>query len=77
VAPDQLIADWDCFRNLTRITAILPVPDMQRVKGRSLYWVFHRGRYRIVSIADGTGHPNQVVMEDRPVTLWKSLTQPD
>ncbi|MEV4556247.1 Dyp-type peroxidase [Kitasatospora sp. NPDC049285] len=74
VVPDRLISDWDCFANITRITTILPVPDMQRLNGVSTYWVFHRDQCRTVSIADGGDHEDRIVEEDRSVGGWKSLT---
>lgn len=52
----------------------LAVPDMQRINGLSLFWVFHQQKYRIICIADGHGHNDQVTVEDRSITLWKSLT---
>ncbi|GAA2157052.1 hypothetical protein GCM10009760_58740 [Kitasatospora kazusensis] len=73
--PDALISEWDCFAGISRITTILPVPDMQRVNGVSTYWVFHQDKYRIISIADGSAHEDRIVVPDRPVTLWKSLSQ--
>ncbi|MEV8099520.1 Dyp-type peroxidase [Kitasatospora sp. NPDC085879] len=74
VLADQRISEWDCFANISRITTILPVPDMQRINGISTYWVFHRDQYRIVSIADGSEHQDRIVVPDRGVTLWKSLS---
>ncbi len=74
--PDARISEWDCFAGISRITTILPVPDMQRVNGVSTYWVFHQDKYRIITIADGSAHGDAIVVPDRPVTLWKSLTGP-
>ncbi|MFJ5709437.1 hypothetical protein [Streptomyces sp. NPDC093105] len=54
--------------------AFLPIPDMQRINGLSLFWVFHQDAYRIIVIRDGRGHEDQITVEDRPLTLWTSLT---
>ncbi|MDH6109092.1 hypothetical protein P3T36_005985 [Kitasatospora sp. MAP12-15] len=73
--PDTRISDFSCFSGINRISCILAMPDRQRVDGVSTYWVFHQGRYRIVSIADGSAHEDRIVVPDRSVTLWNSLTQ--
>ncbi|MER5518190.1 jacalin-like lectin [Streptomyces sp. NPDC002763] len=52
----------------------LPVPDQQRDKGRSRYWVFHKDQYRVIEIDAGAAHDTRVVTGDRPVRAdWTSL----
>ncbi|MER5641463.1 hypothetical protein ABT095_31535 [Kitasatospora sp. NPDC002227] len=72
---DRRISEWDGFAGIERITTVLPMPDQQRINGLSTYWVFHRDKYRIVTIADGSAHEDRVAVPDRPVSLWNSLTQ--
>ncbi len=72
--PDARIAQWGSLAQIARVTAILPMRDRQRINGLSTYWVFHRDQYRIVTIADGPAHENRIVVPDRSVTLWKSLS---
>lgn len=72
---DRRISEWGSFAGIARVTTILPVPDRQRVDGLSSYWVFHRDRYRMITIADGNAHTDRIVVPDRSIALWKSLGQ--
>ncbi|MFE9422590.1 Dyp-type peroxidase [Kitasatospora sp. NPDC006697] len=74
VVGDRRISVWRSFAGIDRVTTVLPVPDRQRVNGRSWYWVFHQDRYRVISIADGSSHEDRIETQDRPVSEWKSLT---
>ncbi|MDX2678125.1 Dyp-type peroxidase [Streptomyces sp. NY05-11A] len=62
---------------VTHVDAVLPVPDMQHVNGRSQYWLFHTTaagqRYRLVSVAEEPGHTDRLDREDRDLTQWQSL----
>ncbi len=71
---DRSLDLWPSLAGISRVDEFLAVPDGQRVDGLSLFWVFHQDKYRIISIADGHGHPDRIVVEDRPITLWTSLT---
>ncbi|GAA1961023.1 Dyp-type peroxidase [Kitasatospora viridis] len=75
--PDRPIADWDSFAGVTRLDCLLPFPDGQNVGGKSTYWLFHAGpdrqRYRVVSIADGNAHTDELVRVDGDLSLWRSL----
>ncbi|WP_254706331.1 Dyp-type peroxidase [Streptomyces lunaelactis] len=65
---------WRSLAGITRVDEFLAVPDMQRINGLSLFWVFHQDKYRIIVIRDGSAHEDQITVEDRPLTMWKSLT---
>ncbi|MFI8323879.1 Dyp-type peroxidase [Streptomyces sp. NPDC085529] len=65
---------WRSLTGITRVDEFLAVPDMQRINGLSLFWVFHQDKYRIIVIRDGRGHEDQITVDDRPLTLWTSLT---
>ncbi|WP_328446209.1 Dyp-type peroxidase [Streptomyces sp. NBC_00386] len=71
---DRSLGLWQSLAGVSRVDEFLAVPDMQRINGLSLFWVFHQQKYRIICIADGHGHNDQVAVEDRSITLWKSLT---
>ncbi|GAA0667238.1 hypothetical protein GCM10010193_18550 [Kitasatospora atroaurantiaca] len=71
---DRSLNLWQSLAGISKIDEFLAVPDMQRINGLSLFWVFHQDKYRIISIADGAAHNDQVAVEDRALTLWKSLT---
>ncbi|MGW6456964.1 Dyp-type peroxidase [Streptomyces sp. NPDC055078] len=71
---DRSLSLWQSLAGISRVDEFLAVPDTQRVNGFSLFWVFHQDKYRIISIADGSGHSDQVVVDDRSIALWKSLT---
>jgi hypothetical protein len=62
---------------VTHVDAVLPVPDMQHVNGRSQYWLFHTTpqgqRYRLVSITENPHHTDRLDRDDRDLTPWKSL----
>ncbi|MBK3567065.1 Dyp-type peroxidase [Streptomyces sp. MBT62] len=68
---------WTSLRGVTRVDAVLPVPDEQRVRGASQFWLFHstpRGQlYRLVSVADGTRHSDTLVRDDGDLSYWRSL----
>ncbi|MFK0255562.1 Dyp-type peroxidase [Streptomyces sp. NPDC090445] len=65
---------WRSLTGITRVDEFLAVPDMQLINGMSLFWVFHQDKYRIIVIRDGRGHEDQITVEDRPLTMWPSLT---
>ncbi|MFD8015946.1 Dyp-type peroxidase [Streptomyces sp. NPDC058955] len=65
---------WRSLTGITRVDEFLAVPDMQRINGLSLFWVFHQDKYRLIVIRDGRGHEDQITLDDRPLTLWTSLT---
>lgn len=73
---DRRISQWqEAFKNIDRVTTVLPVPDEQQPTGLSSYWVFHHDQFRTISIMGDDRHEDRVVVEDQPVTNWKSLTQ--
>ncbi|NML51665.1 Dyp-type peroxidase [Streptomyces sp. R302] len=65
---------WRSLAGIERVDEFLAVPDMQRINGLSLFWAFHQDKYRIIVIRDGRGHEDQITVEDRPLTVWTSLT---
>ncbi|WP_051450721.1 Dyp-type peroxidase [Actinospica robiniae] len=75
--PTDDIASWPALVDVRRVDAVLPVPDIQRVGGKSWYWVFHSigsaQMYRIISIADGERHTSKLEVADRPLSAWRSL----
>jgi Dyp-type peroxidase family len=75
--PTDDLAGWPALAGVGRVDAVLPVPDMQRVGGKSWYWLFHttgaKQVYRIISIADGEQHTSKVEVSDRGLDLWRSL----
>jgi Dyp-type peroxidase family len=74
--PAGAIAAWPALRDVTKVDAILPIPDLQRNGGKSHYWVFHTVRnkqvYRIISITGGT-HTSALEVADRNLDMWTSL----
>ncbi|MET8452582.1 Dyp-type peroxidase [Streptomyces sp. NPDC005209] len=80
---DLPIGYWRSCADIGRIDAVLPVPDMQRVGGKSYYWVFHttpQGQvYRMIAVHDGRvysggrTHPDELVRRDGNLTVWNSL----
>ncbi|MBV6695975.1 Dyp-type peroxidase [Kitasatospora aureofaciens] len=70
---DREISQWGSLNGLNRVDCFLPVPDQQRVGGKSEYWAFSGQNYRRISIADGSGHPDQLVSGDRSCDAWASL----
>lgn len=75
--PTSDITGWPALQGMARVDAVVPVPDRQRVGGKSLYWLFHTAGaaqvYRIISIADGERHTSRVEMPDRGLDQWRSL----
>lgn len=75
--PTSDIALWPALQGVARVDAVIPVPDQQRIAGKSLYWVFHTTGaaqvYRVVSIADGERHTSRLETPDRGLDLWQSL----
>ncbi|WP_323809068.1 Dyp-type peroxidase [Kitasatospora acidiphila] len=71
---DRRLSAWSSFAGIDKVTTILPIPDMREVNGRSWYWVFHRDRYRMISMLNSGGHDDQIEVPDRSTTLWSSLT---
>ncbi|MER7754270.1 Dyp-type peroxidase [Kitasatospora sp. NPDC097643] len=74
---DRDLGAWGSLSGVERVDCWLPVPDQQRVGGKSWYWVFHtsggRQRYRLVSVADGSAHTDVVERTDRELSQWGSL----
>ncbi|MFJ3311023.1 Dyp-type peroxidase [Streptomyces sp. NPDC086549] len=77
VGDDQPLSRWATLTDVTRVDAVLPVPDLHRVDGRSQYWLFHTTpqgqRYRLISVADGGMHTDELVRGDRDLTKWRSF----
>jgi hypothetical protein len=74
--PVSTIDSWPALSGISRIAAVVPIPDMQRGRGKSYYWVFHtidqEQVYRIISIADGR-HTSVLEAPDRGLDQWRSL----
>lgn len=74
---DRDLTAWASLRGVEQVDCFLPVPDQQRVAGKSWYWVFHttggRQLYRMISIADGSAHTDRWEREDWDLTAWPSL----
>ncbi|MFF0409764.1 Dyp-type peroxidase [Kitasatospora sp. NPDC004745] len=70
---DRELTQWGSLTGLTRVDCFLPVPDCQRVGGRSEFWCFSGQGYRRISVADGSGHPDRLVAGDRSCDAWSSL----
>ncbi|GAA2841471.1 hypothetical protein GCM10010441_76990 [Kitasatospora paracochleata] len=74
---DADLTAWRSLAGAGRIDVVLPVPDLQRVGGKSYYWVFHSREgeqlYRVVSIADGTRHEDVLEVPDRRISEWDSF----
>ncbi|MQS12077.1 Dyp-type peroxidase [Streptomyces kaniharaensis] len=75
--PDRDLTAWGSLSGVGQVDCWLPVPDQQRVGGKSWYWVFHttggRQQYRLVSIADGPAHTDVRERTDRELSPWGSL----
>ncbi|MEU6283451.1 Dyp-type peroxidase [Streptomyces sp. NPDC047028] len=67
---DRDLTKWVSFRGVTRADTFVTVPGRFRTGGKTWCWLFHERQYRVVSIADGAGHPDTLVREDRPNTPW-------
>ncbi|MEV6973892.1 Dyp-type peroxidase [Kitasatospora sp. NPDC093806] len=76
--PDRDLTAWGSLGGVDRVDCFLPVPDQQRVGGKSWYWCFHstggRQRYRLISVADGAAHTDVLERTDRELSQWGSLT---
>ncbi|MFF2661590.1 Dyp-type peroxidase [Kitasatospora sp. NPDC058032] len=70
---DRELSQWGSLDGVAAVDCFLPVPDAQRIGGRSEYWVFHGDSYRRISVADGSGHPDRLVGGSRSVSAWNSL----
>ncbi|MCG6493480.1 Dyp-type peroxidase [Kitasatospora sp. A2-31] len=70
---DRELSQWTSLGGITSVDCFLPVPDLQRVGGRSEYWVFHGESYRRIAVNDGSGHPDRQVAADRSCSGWNSL----
>ncbi|WP_229822344.1 PLAT/LH2 domain-containing protein [Streptomyces netropsis] len=55
------------------VHAVLPVPDQQRVDGRSRFWAFKGDRYRLIEISDAPDRTTTVVTRDRPISTCPAL----
>ncbi|MGW0767362.1 Dyp-type peroxidase [Streptomyces sp. NPDC002676] len=80
VGNDQPLGRWNSFGGDTQVThvdAVLPVPDMMHVGGKSQYWLFHTTpqgqRYRLVSVAEQPMHTDTLDRGDRDLSKWTSL----
>ncbi|CAL9598625.1 Dyp-type peroxidase [Streptomyces sp. enrichment culture] len=65
---DSAIALWTSLNGVEHVDAVQPVPGRQPGSAQNWYWVFHGGRYRVISVADGSAHADAVVHPDRPLT---------
>ncbi|MDH6705360.1 Dyp-type peroxidase family [Kitasatospora sp. MAA19] len=74
---DRDLTAWGSLSGVGQVDCWLPVPDQQRVGGKSWYWVFHttsgRQQYRLCSIADGSAHTDVRERTDREISQWGSL----
>ncbi|MGW2703407.1 Dyp-type peroxidase [Streptomyces sp. NPDC001340] len=78
---DMSLTNWrTAFGGGTRVThvdAVLRVPDMLHVNGKSQYWLFHTTpagqRYRLVSVAEEPYHTDSLDRDDRDLARWQSL----
>ncbi|MCX5213110.1 Dyp-type peroxidase [Kitasatospora sp. NBC_00240] len=70
---DRELSAWVSLEGVTRVDSFLAVPDRQRTGGKSEFWVFHQDRYRRISVADGSGHPDRLEQADRSAGSWTSL----
>ncbi|WP_206671027.1 Dyp-type peroxidase [Streptomyces sp. CB01881] len=74
---DRDLTAWPSLQGVERVDCFLPVPDQQRVNGKSWYWVFHttggHQLYRLVSVADGSAHTDTWERADWDLTAWASL----
>ncbi|WP_053649764.1 Dyp-type peroxidase [Streptomyces sp. XY431] len=79
--PDRDLTAWNSLNGVGRVDCFLPVPDQQRVGGKSWYWCFHttggRQQYRLISIADGAAHTDVLERTDRGLSQWGSLNGVD
>ncbi|MBR7833700.1 Dyp-type peroxidase [Actinospica durhamensis] len=75
--PSDDLANWPALAGVRRVDAVLPVPDRQRVGGKSWYWIFHTTGgtqlCRTISIADGERHVSALEEADRALSGWRSL----
>ncbi|WP_406198280.1 Dyp-type peroxidase [Kitasatospora sp. NBC_01560] len=71
---DRELSQWGSLNGIAAVGCFLPVPDQQRVGGKSEYWVFHGENYRRISVSDGSGHPDRLVTGDRACSAWTSLS---
>ncbi|MER7581704.1 Dyp-type peroxidase [Kitasatospora sp. NPDC097691] len=74
---DRDLTSWGSLSGVGQVDCWLPVPDQQRVGGKSWYWCFHttagRQQYRLISIADGSSHTDVRERTDRELSQWSSL----
>ncbi|MFE2068705.1 Dyp-type peroxidase [Streptomyces sp. NPDC059467] len=80
VGDDRPLTNWKSFGGSVRVThvdAVLPVPDMQHMDGKSQYWLYHTTpqgqRYRLVSVTEDTNHTDILDRDDRDLGRWRSL----
>ncbi|MFJ8624222.1 Dyp-type peroxidase [Kitasatospora sp. NPDC093550] len=75
---DRDLTSWGSLSGVGQVDCWLPVPDQQRVGGKSWYWCFHttagRQQYRLISIADGSSHTDVRERTDRELSQWSSLS---
>ncbi|MEU9041330.1 MULTISPECIES: Dyp-type peroxidase [unclassified Kitasatospora] len=75
---DRDLTLWGSLSGVGQVDCWLPVPDQQRVGGKSWYWCFHttagRQQYRLISIADGSSHTDVRERTDRELSQWGSLS---
>lgn len=67
---DRGMDTWPSLEGVGHVDAVLPVPGRQHDNGRSLSWVFHQERFRVIAIAERPDHADTMVGEDRPATQW-------
>ncbi|MEU6621589.1 Dyp-type peroxidase [Streptomyces litmocidini] len=64
---DNEISLWSSLAGVEHVDAVQPVPGRQPGNAQNWYWVFHKGGYRVTSVADGSAHTDAVVQRDRPL----------
>ncbi|MFG3020747.1 jacalin-like lectin [Streptomyces sp. NPDC048254] len=70
---DRSVSAWSSLSGIDRVRAVLPVPDRQRVGGKSRYWVFHKDQYRVIEVDDGPDYGDRMPSGDRPISTWPAL----
>lgn len=72
------LSTWPALEGVTRIDAVLPIPDAQGVNGSSSFWLFHTVNgnqvYRNISVPDTAPHTSRALGEDKPLSRWTSMT---
>ncbi|GAB2724283.1 Dyp-type peroxidase [Kitasatospora kifunensis] len=68
---DRKLTAWASLEGVTRVDAFLPVPGRDDPNGgQHWYWVFHQDQYRVIMVAHGGDHQDDLLREDRPTAVW-------